>query len=199
MEAAVVNVVALLILTLFISFLAVSLLWRVSLWFMPPVERLMTTEGLPIGGSAPEIAAHSGPGEYHLSFRGVWTFLVFGSRDCEPCQDLLRVASSHPATRMMRLVYVGDSQEVEVDCNQNQSWETYRFHDEALSREQWLAPVNPYFHVIDPRGRIAAKGIGNKHAHLDRLFGLAPHGLSASPAQEVDRRGDQVSSEVSSG
>lgn len=168
------NAAALLVVVLFLGLLTGSLLWRIGLWFIPPVEQLHTVEGLPIGSDALEIAAAAGPDEYHLTFRNGWTFLVFGSKSCEPCQSLLRVATEHPATRAIRLVYVGDTDEIEIDCAQHHLWEVYRFHDEELSRRQWRAPVSPYFHVIDPRGRVVAKGTASKLVHLDRLLSLAP-------------------------
>jgi hypothetical protein len=169
-----VNVVGLLVVALFFILLAGALLWRVGLWSMPAVEQLHTVEGLSIGSSALEIAAVSGRDQYHLAFGGGWTFLVFGSMHCEPCKDLLRVASDHPATRDMRLVYVGDSEDVDIDCGMNRHWEVYQFDNEDSARAQWRAPVSPYFHVIDPRGRVASKGVGSKPHHLDRLLSVAP-------------------------
>lgn len=174
----------------FVAVLAGSLLWRVNLWKMPAIEQLHTVEGLSIGRKAPDIAATNGTEEYHLTFQRKWTFLVFGSEHCAPCKDLLRVALDHPATRGMRFVYlasVGEgphtADEASLSCRTGQSWEFYNFHDETHVRKQWRAPVSPYYHVINPSGRVVAKGVASKPAHLDRLLGIAMAALVERSAQ----------------
>ena len=181
------------ILAAFVAVLAGSLLWRVNLWKMPAVEQLHTIEGLPIGRKAPDIAATNSEEEYHLAFEWTWTFLVFGSEHCAPCKDLLNVALDHPATRGMRFVYlasVGEvsdvADEASLSCRTGQAWEFYNFHDEEHVRAQWRAPVSPYYHVIDPEGRVVAKGVASKPAHLDRLLGIAMTALVERPAQVTE-------------
>jgi hypothetical protein len=74
----------------------------------------------------------------------------------------------------MRLVYVGDSEDLHLEPHILARWEVYRFHDERATRERWRAPVSPYFHVVDAAGYVLAKGVANKPDHLDRLLSLRP-------------------------
>lgn len=157
--------------------LALSLLWRVSHWRSPKAMTLNEDYGLAVGSQALEVAAHAGSQDFHLTFGGQHTFLVFGAHGCEPCHELLANAAVHPATRPMRLVYVADGEDVDVEPQVGVRWEIYRFHGEERARRQWRAPASPYFHVIDGDGRIAAKGIANRLEHLDRLLDVGPsHG-----------------------
>lgn len=181
------NFAVLLVVTLGVGVLGLGLLWRVAAWRIRPIESLTFDEGLRIGSAAQEIAAYSGDQERHLSFGGAFTLLVFGTKECQPCKDLLSAATWHPATRRMRLVYVGDSDEIDVPSEVGQLWEAYRLHNETKARNQWRAPVSPYFYVIDPNRRIAAKGVANKPAHLDRLLALLPAGLPATTLGIVPR------------
>jgi hypothetical protein len=172
------NVLGLFLFAIVIGWLAVALLWRVGLWSIHPAETLTVDQGLRIGTQAPEIACHIGANDMHLSFRDRVSFVVFGAEECEPCRELIRAAAVHPATRSMRLVYVGDSESLDdIEPELARRWESYRFHDEPTARRQWRAPVSPYFHVIDETGRIAAKGVANASKHLDRMLALAPAGL----------------------
>lgn len=155
------------------------MLWRVGSWNISPAASLNLDEGLRIGTEAPEIAAHAGDQERHLSFRGEMTFLLFGTLRCEPCGQLLTLAPRHPATKQMRLVYVLDEGDTELDPEVAEHWEVYRFDSQAAARETWRAPVSPYFHVIGPEGRVQAKGIANRPDHLDRLLSLRPPVLSS--------------------
>jgi hypothetical protein len=175
--AWVANVVAMAVAIVAIAWLAVALLWRIGSWFVHPAETLISDYGLQIGSRAPEIACHWRTSDRHLSFVGRMAFVVFGRTDCEPCRSLVRLASVHPATRSMRLVYVGDSEDMDLEPELYDRWESYRFHDERRARIQWRAPVSPYFHVIDHAGRIAAKGVASEASHLDRLMTLTPVGF----------------------
>ena len=157
-----------------------ALLARIGSWRIAPAASLTFDEGLRIGGRSPEIAAHRHDDEYHLSFEGRRTFLVFGARGCAPCEQLLRAAARHPATRNWRLVYMSDADDVDLDPGIADRWEIYRFHDEPHSRRVWRAPVSPYFHVISEDSRILEKGIANAPEHLDRLFRLPPAGVPDS-------------------
>jgi hypothetical protein len=173
------NVIALTVVIVGLVWLSVALLWRVGSWSVHPAETLISDYGLQIGAEAPEIACHWRSSERHLSFVGSMSFVVFGRLDCEPCQRLLRIASTHPATRSMRLVYVGDSEEMELEPELHERWEAYRFHNEHRSRVQWRSPVSPYFHVIDHAGRVAAKGVASEPSHLDRLMSVTPVGAAS--------------------
>jgi hypothetical protein len=168
------NIIALAAFTGLTALLAAALLWRVTQWSVHPAETLTYDEGLAIGSVAHEVAAYSEGQQIHLSFGGRMTLLVFASRGCAPCQQLLEAASTHPATRGMRLVSVSDSDDIELDPDLASRWEHYRFHDEQRQRRNWSAPVSPYFHVIDAHGRIVEKGVANRPGHLDRLLELSP-------------------------
>ena len=180
------NIVALAVLLVLTAFLAGALLWRVAQWQVHPAETLTFDEGLAIGSAAPELASYAGEQELHLSFGGVPTFLVFGNAECEPCHQLLEAATTHPATRHMRLVSVFDTDEADLAPDFASRWELYRYHDEQAQRRNWRAPVSPYFHVIDAAGRVVAKGVANRSGHLDRLLEFAP------PAVRVHTLGDVV-------
>lgn len=153
------------------------MLWRVGSWQIRAVENLTLNEGLRIGSEALEVAAYAEGQEMHLSFGGRETFLVFGTKGCRPCEELVEAAAKHPATRHLRRIYVADSESVESVPEVLGSWEVYRFHDQVGTRKAWRAPVSPYFHLIDAHGRIAAKGIANRPEHLDRLLALRPPGI----------------------
>lgn len=159
---------------LIIALMAFALLWRVGSWSIPPSQSLVEDEGLRVGAQAPQLAATAQDDEYHLEFLGQWTFFALGSAGCSPCAGLLDLAPRHAATRWMRLVYVSDVAPVDIDSPSSELWETYKFHNEDLARQAWRAPVSPYFHVIDPSGRIAAKGLASHSDHLDRLMSLSP-------------------------
>lgn len=158
------------------AILTLALVWRVGSWSVPPLQSLLEDHGLPYGSKALDIAAHRGNAEFHLDFDfGTQpTFLVFGWTGCTPCEDLLRAATTHPAVRSIRRVYIGDTEEPHVEPDVLAAWELYRFHNEGAVRRDWRAPISPYFHVIDPNGRVVAKGVGNRPAHLDRLLAVAP-------------------------
>jgi hypothetical protein len=155
--------------------LALALLWRIGALRIGLSDRLIEQEGLPIGFEAPQVAGYQGEREVHLSIVGATTFLVFGVRDCRPCDELLSIVPNHPATRYMRLVYLSDHDQVDVEPQIAAAWEVYRLHNPA-ARSQWHAPVSPYFHVINENGRVIAKGVANKPEHLDRLLSLFPDG-----------------------
>lgn len=157
--------------------LAAGLAWRIGGWQISPAASLILDEGLTLGSDALEIAAHAHGQEYHLSFGGRPTFLVFGAAYCRPCVDLIEAATRHPATRWLRRVYVGDTTELDVDPDILAEWEIYALHDAISTRKLWRAPVSPYFYVIASDGRILAKGIANLPAHLDRLLSLPPSGV----------------------
>lgn len=178
------NIAALSAMLALTTVLALALLWRVTQWQVHPAEVLTFQEGLAVGSVAKEVAAYAPEGhEVHLSFGGVPTFLVFGNEHCEPCNQLLGVASTHPATRHMRLVSLSDG-EGGLGSGLESRWEQYRYHDEEAQRRNWRAPVSPYFHVIDGEGRVVAKGVANHPGHLDRLLEFAP------PAVRVHTLGD---------
>lgn len=178
MSAWVANAVALTVAAAGVGFFALALLWRIGSWQIAPAAILTHDEGLRIGSGAPEVAAY-GPGgeDYHLSFQGRTSFVMFGSGLCKPCAELLEAAAAHAATRHMRLVYISDGRDPDFDPNILARWEQYRFHDEDGARKQWRAPVSPYFHVVDPEGRVIEKGIANRPQHLDRLLSLRPAGI----------------------
>lgn len=168
------NIVSLFVVCAIGVFLSLALLWRVGSWRVSSAEVLNTDEGLPVGSVAPDVAGHHGAQDAHLEFGAVPTFLVFGASTCQPCKELLSIAPSHPALRGFRFVYVGDSEELDLHPSLLDPWEIYRFNDEASARALWRAPVSPYFHFIDDRRRVVAKGIANKPEHLDRLLMLQP-------------------------
>ena len=179
------NIVALAALTGLTAILAAALLWRVSQWNVHPAEALTYDEGRAIGSIATEVAAYADEHEVHLSFGGLPTFLVFGNRGCAPCLQLLEAASSHPATRQMRLVSLSDSDESDLAPDLVSRWELYRYHDEEAQRRNWRAPVSPYFHVIDAAGRIVDKGVANRPGHLDRLLEFSPPGVRVHTLGEL--------------
>jgi hypothetical protein len=144
---------------------------------------LTNFEGLRIGASTKPLSAHVGEQEIELTFGGQVSLLVFATSDCQPCSELLRAASSHPATRAMRRVVVSDDEEAPLGSELPCAWESYRFDSERLARDAWKVPVNPYFYVIDEFSRIAAKGVANRPGHLDRLLELPPSSLQVSTLQ----------------
>jgi len=172
------NVVGLTAVFLLTAWMTLALYWRVSRWSVGSAERLTLDEGLRVGSPAKEIACTRGSQDFHLSFRGTYVFLVFGSEDCAPCGELITSASRHPATRGMRHIYLSNIDTPSIPPTISSKWEVYKFHNELRTRKQWHVPVSPYFHVIDPSGRVAAKGVANRMGHLDRLLGLSPSHLS---------------------
>lgn len=177
MDAWAANAVSLFLVYGALLWLGFGLLWRVGSWQLSQTYLLNVTEGLRIGAEAPEIAGYADGQDMHLSFEGGETFVVFGTNGCEPCAQLLEAAARHPATRHLRRVYVSDSDHVAGDPELLRSWETYRFHDEQLTRKAWRAPVSPYFHLVDADGRVVMKGVANHPQHLDRLLTLRPPGV----------------------
>jgi hypothetical protein len=156
---------------------ALALLWRIGSWQVHPAALLTLDEGLAIGARAPELAGAIAEQDVHLTWGGRLTFLVFGTRGCKPCEELLQIAPRHPATRHMRLVYMADHLDDPLLATHGR-WERYVFHDEMFQRKAWRAPVSPYFHVIGTNGRIVAKGLANDDRHLDRLLELLPPEIS---------------------
>lgn len=169
-----VNMAALLLAALSLMAFAVALLWRVGGWRIAPAASLSLDEGLKLGAEAPQVACMAGEQEFHLGFGGPRTMVVFGTSRCEPCKSLLEAASRHPVTRGMRLVYVGDSEEIDIDSDARLKWEIYRFHNEKSARSMWRAPVSPYFHLINEEGRIIDKGVASHAEHLNRFVSLPP-------------------------
>ena len=166
-----------------------SAVWRASSWNLRPAEVLNSVEGLPISAKAPAFTGYGADGgEVDFAFLGGYTLLVFGMADCAPCRELVDTAAFHPATRTMRRIYASREGGLPSARGVDALWEAYKFHDEASQRELWRAPVSPYFHVIDQKGRVRAKGIGSTAAHLDRLFSihtplrLEPHQIEVTHA-----------------
>lgn len=190
MSPWVLNAAALLAVAAVVTLFAIALLWRVGSWHIAPAATLTHDEGLGIGSEAPQIAAYRGEQEHHLSFGGWTTFVVLGTTLCDPCRELLRAAAVHPATRHMRLVFVTDSDDIDVEPDILGKWEQYRFANETGTRDTWRAPVSPYFHVVAADGRIAEKGVANKPGHLDRLLALRPGGVQGpGSAARLNGRG----------
>lgn len=171
-----------------VSLIASALLWRVGSWHLSPAALLTFDEGIRIGSPAPQVAAHRGDADFHLSFAGRRSFVVFGTRGCAPCTQLVSAATSHPATADLRRVFISNADEVDLDPDLLRGWEVYRFHDEHLARDMWRAPVSPYFHLIDTRGLVVAKGVGNRSEHLDRLLSLPPTTTASGMAFAMRRR-----------
>lgn len=161
-----------------LGLLALALLWRIGAWLVPQSVSLNFDRGLPIGSSAPPVAAQTSDYDVDLGFGGAQrTFLVFGVTGCKPCDELLSIGRKHPATRSMRLVYLTDAFQEEAYPRE---WEVYRYVDETLARGIWDVQVSPYFYVIDEAGRILDKGLANRPEHLDRLMGLLPSELQTT-------------------
>jgi hypothetical protein len=178
-SAAAANFAGLGLLALVVGAWEIGLLWRVGAWLVSPAETLTVDEGLKIGTAAPQVACYSVAGdEMHLDFEVRTSFVVFGTYGCVPCEQLLRAASWHPATRSIRRVYIADERVGDLDPAILDEWEVFTFFDETATREMWRAPVSPYFHLVDPRGRISAKGVASRPDHLDRLLTLAPPTLA---------------------
>ena len=173
------NALGLLIAAVFVATLAAGLLWRVGAWGFSGAASLIYDQGLSVGSRAPELAAHRGRQDYHLVFTGITSFVVFGKRGCIPCDGLLRAAVLHPVTRGMRLVYLADSIDGDIEPDVAVKWEMYEFHDEHRARDAWRAPVSPYFHVIGPNGAVLEKGTASHVSHLDRLLSLRPPAITA--------------------
>lgn len=176
------NSIALLLILMALLFLGIALLWRIGSWGISTADLLNTDYGLPIGGTGHQLAAYRGTQDWHLSFVDAVSFIVFGARDCDPCKSLLVAATHHPATRSMRLVYIGDSEEVDLPPDIVSRWETYRFHAETQTRMAWNAPVSPFYHVVNAVGAIVAKGTASQPVHLDYLLTLPP---AHTPAPEL--------------
>ncbi len=158
---------------------SLALYWRVGSWGISPAASLTFDEGLRIGSKAPNLVGSAETYDIDISWGGGrLSFVVFGKDGCRPCGELLAAAPAHPATRHMRLLYMTD--ELRQDIDFSGAWEIYRYHDETRQRALWRAPVSPYFHVIDPGGRIAEKGVANAPEHLDRLLALLPPAISPS-------------------
>lgn len=168
------NALGILIVGGFVALLALALLWRVGSWSFSSAASLIHDEGLPLGTRAPELAARRGAQDYHLSFHGLYSFLAFGKKGCEPCMGILEAASSHPVTRDKRLVYISDAEDIDVDPGVAGRWERYEFYDEPHARELWRVPVIPYFYLIGPDGLVIDKGIASHVSHLDRLLKVGP-------------------------
>ncbi|MGH2912496.1 MAG: hypothetical protein ACRDJ3_08480 [Solirubrobacteraceae bacterium] len=178
MSPLIANEVALAIGAAVALLLALSLLWRIGAWLVPQSVSLNFDRGLPIGSSAPPVAAQTSDYDVDLGFGGAQrTFLVFALTECKPCQELLSVAHRHPATRSMRLVYLTDRFQEEAYPRE---WEVYRYVDQTFTRRIWDVQVSPYFYVIDEAGQIVDKGLANRPEHLDRLMGLMPPHLQAA-------------------
>lgn len=169
--------------------LGLGLLWRLGSWHVDQSEALNEDEGLPIGSEAPQVACHARDQEFHLTLVGRISFVAMGTFGCRPCTELLSVAAQHPATAYMRLVYLSDTDQVEIDPQIAAVWELYRFHDEEAARRQWRAPVSPYFHVVDEHGRVRAKGVANRPEHLDRLLSLQPAVFERTAAAQTAQGG----------
>lgn len=155
-----------------LAFLALSLVWRIGGWDLPTADLLNSDYGLGLGSKAPEIALRRGTQEWHLVV-DVPTIIVFGTAGCSPCDDLLVAGARHPALRPLRRVYVSDAL-VEHPEIVNRNWELFVFDDEWAVRRMWNAPVSPYFHLVGAEGRILAKGVASRAAHLDKLLDLTP-------------------------
>lgn len=185
------NFVTLSLLLVLTSLLACAMLARVGSWQISRAASLNLDEGLPVGAEAPQVAATSSSVSYHLEFLEGFTLLVFGSTRCAPCLELVRAASFHPATRNVRLVFIGDSDPSDFPPEYLGKWEIYKFHDEGAARKMWKAPVSPYFHFIDPLGRVVAKGTGNRSAHLDRLLTIAPPNIAPVTLNLIRQNGER--------
>lgn len=172
------NAVAIGFFAIVLTAYATTAVWRASAWNLRPSEVLNSREGLALGARAPSLTGYGADGsEVDLAFLGGFTFLVFGTAECVPCRKLVDSASFHPATRGMRRIYASGDGGLPTERGVSAYWEAYKFHDESSQREQWNAPVSPYFHVIDQKGRVRAKGIGSADSHLDRLLSIHPSRL----------------------
>ena len=195
MSPAIANEIALLFTSALMMIASLALLWRVGSWQISRAATLTFDEGLQIGSKAPNIVGSAADYQVDLTFGGLLTLVVFGNEGCKPCEELLDVATSHPATRHMRRVYVTD--DLDRVIGGRDLWEVYLYDDEDHTRALWRTPVSPYFHVIDTNGRIAAKGVASAADHLDRLLSLLPPGVSPAvsyaPGELKERGGLHVS------
>lgn len=178
------NLGVLITVAVWLAWIVASLLWRVGSWYVSSAASLIEDEGLRIGSTAPQVAARRGDDEFHLSFGGRPTFVVFGAMFCSPCHDLLEVARHHPATQRLRRVFLSDDQLDRGDPIFD-SWEVYEMDDPRACRTLWRAPVSPYFYLVGADNSILAKGLASKADHLDRLISIGPHTLPANTIRRL--------------
>ena len=149
-------------------------------------------EGLPIGEKAPvfdylPVNGRSSSG--HFDPRGSWSLLVFADPTCVSCQDaLLALERMVPKLGQTVRVLVATSADPAlidaVDAFRTASIPVSRVSIEVPTR-LYHTSVTPYGYVIDPEGKIRARGVAADESSIRKLV------------RQVDRIPVNVASTVS--
>lgn len=142
-----------------------------------PVGALMLAKGLKVGESAPEIAVADLGGEM-LSIGGArrdgkTLLLMFVSPTCPVCKALLPLlkASRKSEREWLEIVLASDGDVLEQRAfAQREGLTEFRYVVSSPLGISYQVGRLPYAVLIDPAGRLSARGLVNSREHLESLF-----------------------------
>lgn len=133
-------------------------------------------EGLPVGEKAPPfdyMPANQRTASTRFDPKGAWSLLVFADPTCVSCQGAL-LALEHMAPKLRQTMRVlvatsADPAQINaVDAFRTASVTVSRVPGDVASR-LYQTTVTPFGYVIDPEGKIRAKGIATDEASIRKI------------------------------
>jgi len=134
-------------------------------------------EGLPIGEKAPAfdyLPVNGRSSSDHFDPRESWSLLVFADPTCVSCQDaLLALEQLAPKLRHTVRVLVATSADPAligaVDAFRTTPFSVGRVSSEVPTR-LYHTSVTPFGYVIDPEGKIRARGVAADDSSIRKLL-----------------------------
>jgi len=134
-------------------------------------------EGLPLGEKAPAFDYTPVKGSVNAAARfepaGKWSLLVFADPACVTCQNTLLALErmSPKLARTMRVLVATTAEPAQigaVDAFRTAPVEIGRVSSDVLSR-LYHTGVTPFGHVIDPEGKVRARGIATDESSIRQM------------------------------
>jgi hypothetical protein len=133
-------------------------------------------EGLPVGEKAPAfdyMPINRRSASTHFDPKGTWSLLVFADPTCVSCQGtLLALERMAPKLRQtMRILVATNADPAQfnaVDAFRTASVDISRVPGDVASR-LYQTTITPFGYVIDPEGKIRAKGVATDEASIRKI------------------------------
>lgn len=168
---------------------AAELHWRIEQFEAAQSSRV-SRRGLKIGAAAPEFRLpNTAGGTTGLAdLRGRGLLLLFTQDGCGPCHRAAPAAASFAARRELALVVINNGAEdaTREFAHELGSRATVLRQERFEVSKRYEVYATPFAFVIDPQGRIQARGFTSEPDHFEFLIQAgSAGGLEVTPMQEA--------------